>query len=88
MDLVSGDWVVIATGRARRPETFKKEKRASEEVSKKACPFCKIDSKEIPALVFSQGRKVHFKAGKTPKDWTTIVIPNKFPAFLWRENGG
>ena len=82
MDLVSGDWVVIATGRARRPETFKKEKRTSEKVSKKTCPFCKIDSKEIPTLIFSQGRKVHFKEGKTPKDWTTIVIPNKFPAFL------
>ena len=26
-DTVSRDWVVIATGRARRPETFKKEKR-------------------------------------------------------------
>ncbi len=82
MDLVSGDWVVIATGRARRPETFKKEKRTSEEVSKKTCPFCKIDSQEIPTLVFSQGRKIPFKIGKIPEDWTTIVIPNKFPAFL------
>lgn len=82
MDLVSGDWVVIATGRARRPETFKKEKKTSEKASKKACPFCKIDSKEIPTLVFFQGKKIHFKAGKTLKDWTTIVIPNKFPAFL------
>ena len=26
-DLASGDWVVIATGRAKRPESFKKEKR-------------------------------------------------------------
>jgi UDPglucose--hexose-1-phosphate uridylyltransferase len=82
MDLVSGDWVVIATGRARRPETFKKEKRTSEKVSKKTCPFCKIDSKVMPTLIFSQGRKIHFKTGKTLKDWTTIVIPNKFPAFL------
>ena len=29
-DLVSGDWVVIATGRARRPETFKKDKKIIE----------------------------------------------------------
>ena len=82
MELVSRDWVVIATGRARRPETFKKEKRTSEKVSKKTCPFCKINSKETPTLIFSQGRKIHFKAGKISKDWTTIVIPNKFPAFL------
>ncbi len=42
MDLVSGDWVVIATGRAKKPEDFKKEKRILEKTSKKDCPFCKI----------------------------------------------
>ncbi len=84
MDLVSGDWVVIATGRARRPETFKKETRLRQGFGgqERTCPFCKIDSKEMPTLIFSQGRKIHFKAGKIPKDWTTVVIPNKFPAFL------
>ncbi len=82
MDLVSEDWVVIATGRARRPETFKKEKRTSEKVSKKTCPFCKINGKERPSLVFSHGKKVLFKTGEMPKGWTTLVVPNKFPAFL------
>jgi len=83
MDLVSQDWVVIATGRARRPETFRKEKRASEEVLKKTCPFCKISTQETPTLVFSQGKKIPFKEGnKIPKGWTVIVVPNKFPAFL------
>jgi len=59
MDLASQDWVVIATGRARKPETFKREKRVSQESSKRACPFCKIS-----------------------KNRSTVVIPNKFPAFL------
>ena len=36
-DLVGHDWVVIATGRAKRPETFKKEKRQAEEVSPGQC---------------------------------------------------
>ncbi len=40
MDLVSNDWVIIATGRARRPETFTKEKRIKDVVSSKDCPFC------------------------------------------------
>lgn len=83
LDLVSGDWVVIATGRAKRPEMFKKEKRIKETLPKKLCPFCKIETQLPPVLIFSQGKKIPYKKGdKIPKNWTTIVIPNKFPAFL------
>ncbi len=80
-DLISKDWVVIATGRARRPETFKKEKRKTEELSSQKCPFCKIATQEAPTLIFSNGRKVSLKQG-IPKNWTTISIPNKYPAFI------
>lgn len=80
-DLVSRDWVVIATGRARRPETFKKERRKTEELSSQKCPFCKIATQETPTLIFSNGRKVSLKRG-IPKNWTTISIPNKYPAFI------
>lgn len=65
-DLISKDWVVIATGRARRPETFKKEKRKVEEIPQEKCPFCKIKGQEKPVLVYPN----------------TIVIPNKYPAFI------
>lgn len=82
-DLVSKDWVVIATGRAKRPETFKKERRLVEKVPKKLCPFCRITDQEIPTLTFVKGKKVVLKSGdRTPKDWTTISVPNKYPAFL------
>jgi len=70
-DLISKDWVVIATGRARRPETFKKERRKIEEVPKEKCPFCQPEILEEAILI-----------KKEPKNWTTIVVPNKFPAFL------
>lgn len=80
-DLVSKDWVVIATGRAKRPETFKKNKRLKEGLSQKECPFCRINSQEKPTLIFSQGKKVSLK-NNIPKDWTTLVIPNKYPAFI------
>lgn len=80
-DLVSKDWIVIATGRARRPETFKKEKRKSIEVAKKDCPFCQLDTQEKPTLIFVNGKKVPLSQG-IPKNWTTIVVPNKFPAFI------
>jgi UDPglucose--hexose-1-phosphate uridylyltransferase len=64
-DLISKDWVVIATGRARRPETFKKEKRVKEETAKAKCPFCHLGRDEKPTLSLPN----------------TIVVPNKYPAF-------
>jgi UDPglucose--hexose-1-phosphate uridylyltransferase len=64
-DLVSRDWVVIATGRARRPETFRKDKRMKDEVPRKKCPFCNLKRVLKPILVLPN----------------TIVIPNKYPAF-------
>ena len=51
MDLISGDWVVIATGRAKKPGAFKKETRVKKEFSKKDCPFCKIIGKNTVIVV-------------------------------------
>jgi len=106
LDLVSQDWVIIATGRAKRPETFKKDKKDKKEVLKKDCPFCLITGQEKPVLIFSQGKKIDFSAKekifknrapleisaknknaakvskKSLTGWTTIVVPNKYPAFL------
>ncbi|TFG35794.1 MAG: DUF4931 domain-containing protein, partial [Parcubacteria group bacterium] len=79
-DLASKDWVVIATGRARRPETFKKEKRQKGLLSPKNCPFCHIETQERPVLTLVNGKECF--CGENPKDWTTIVIPNKYPAFI------
>lgn len=79
-DLISKDWVVIATGRAKRPKDFKKERKKIEVASKKECPFCKISSQKTPTLIFNKGRKV--VTNKIPKQWTVVVIPNKYPAFI------
>jgi UDPglucose--hexose-1-phosphate uridylyltransferase len=81
LDLISKDWVVIATGRAKRPEAFKKERKPEIKVAKKDCPFCNIETQEKPVLIFSNGKKKELD-NKIPQDWTTVVIPNKFPAFL------
>jgi UDPglucose--hexose-1-phosphate uridylyltransferase len=80
-DIVSKDWVVIATGRARRPETFKKEKRKTIEAPQKDCPFCHLESQAKPTLIFSHGKKIENHKG-IPKNWTLVVIPNKYPAVL------
>ena len=76
-DIVSDDWVVIATGRAKRPDDFiKKEPKKKEK--KKICHFCDILKNEKPILVFSKGEKIE----NPPYDhWTTCVVANKYPAF-------
>ncbi|OGZ18788.1 MAG: galactose-1-phosphate uridylyltransferase [Candidatus Nealsonbacteria bacterium RBG_13_42_11] len=79
LDLISKDWVVIATGRAKKPEAFKREKH-KKEISKKPCPFCRIEGQEKPVLIYDKGKKI--KGNDIPKNWTTIVFPNKYPAFL------
>ncbi|MBU4274667.1 galactose-1-phosphate uridylyltransferase [Patescibacteria group bacterium] len=81
MDIVSNNWVVIATGRAKRPETFKRKKTDRKQIPPKNCPFCKIETQEKPTLIFSNGKKITGNK-KVPKNWTTIVIPNKYPAFI------
>ena len=82
-DLISRDWVVIATGRGKKPEMFKKEKRTKVKIPKKLCPFCNIETQGKPLLIYSRGKKIPFKKNdKIPKDWTTIVIPNKYPPLL------
>lgn len=78
-DIVSKDWVVIATGRARRPETFKKEKREIKEDPRETCPFCNMKDQEKPTLVSVKGKRMD-NLSSIPEDWTLIVIPNKFPA--------
>ena len=83
LDLVSKNWVIIATGRAKRPEAFKKEKPAKEKASKKTCPFCRITTQNEPTLITAKGKKFSFKSWKEiPENWTIIVIPNKYPAFM------
>ena len=81
-DLVSKDWVIIATGRGKKPEAFKAKKRIKKKVLKKDCPFCNIETQEAPTLAYFRGRRVVLKKGEFPKKWSTIVIPNKYPALL------
>lgn len=71
MDLVSDDWVVIATGRARRPESFAKQQRNKETVPVRKCPFCKPNILE----------KSIAKVNRPDKSWFVVSIPNDFPAF-------
>lgn len=78
-DSLSKDWVIVATGRGKRPETFKREKRKKFIPSRKTCPFCHVEG-EKPISIFIKGKKI--KTTKIPKNWTTVVVPNKYPALV------
>jgi UDPglucose--hexose-1-phosphate uridylyltransferase len=80
-DLISKDWVVIAAKRGLRPGAFKVKKRKKMKAPKSTCPFCHIETQKKPTLFFSEGKKLSFSMG-IPKNWTTIVIPNKYPAVF------
>ena len=89
--LISGDWVVIATGRAQRPETFKREKRIIKTIPKKDCFFCNIENQLPPLLIAAKGTIKNYAYNdenrqkiKIPKDWEIVVIPNKYPAFVMK----
>lgn len=80
-DLVSGDWVVIATGRAKRPHEFLKKKHKPFEQSKESCPFEKLHGNAL--VVYSDDLNYENRprpAGRSYK-WWVQVIPNKYPAF-------
>jgi len=55
-DLVGQDWVLIATGRAKKPELYKREAVAGERLAVKRdqCPFCNIEGQEKPVLAFNK----------------------------------
>ena len=73
-DLVTGDWVVIATSRAKRPEEFAAQKRAEIiESTDKPCLFCRPEEsgQEKDTLIYV----------RADNDWSLRVFPNKYPAF-------
>ncbi len=72
-DIVSGDWVVIATGRARRPHEFLKQKRPRFDQPKKTCPFENLPEQVLSFYALHDGQE--------KDNWWVEVVPNKYPAF-------
>ncbi|MCX8110280.1 MAG: galactose-1-phosphate uridylyltransferase [Syntrophorhabdaceae bacterium] len=70
---ITGDWVIIATERAKRPEDFhcKRETKEVPAYSEK-CPFCPGNESKTPDETF-----------RVEKDgaWSVRSVPNKFSAL-------
>jgi UDPglucose--hexose-1-phosphate uridylyltransferase len=74
-DPIVGRWVIIATERAKRPITARKEPPADDG---SPCPFCAGREGETPHEILSYRER-----GTRPneKGWRVRVVPNKFPAL-------
>lgn len=75
-DLVSGDWIIIAPERQKRPHDFALRTEKREISSPEECPFEDLErtGNWPPILSYPSGR-----------NWKVILIPNKYPALTHRE---
>lgn len=78
-DIITGEWVIIATERAKRPENFKSSPDIKK-IASEVCPFCTGNEQMTPSEVFSID-SISNRKPDTP-DWKIRVVPNKFPALL------
>jgi UDPglucose--hexose-1-phosphate uridylyltransferase len=72
-DIVSGDWIILATGRASRPKFLDEKKKVRKKTPKSKCPFedLKTDGNWPPILSYPD-----------PEHWEIALIPNKYPAVV------
>lgn len=77
-DPILGRWVIIATERSKRPDSFgeKKEGPSEDEIAK--CPFCGGRETQTPPEIYSL-RNPDTKPNEP--GWRVRVVPNKFPAL-------
>lgn len=75
-DPILGRWVIIATERSRRPDSFTQGREAVEDDRDK-CPFCMGREKMTPPEIFALRNP-----GTNPNEpgWRVRVVPNKYPA--------
>lgn len=82
-DPITEDWVVIATGRGKRPDDFAKGRVRSVFDARKVpkykddCPFCNLGK-------FPQEPDV-LRLPDDPEAWQVHIFANKFPAFHPRD---
>jgi UDPglucose--hexose-1-phosphate uridylyltransferase len=71
-DIVTGDWVIIATARAKRPHEYASFRREKDTIGQEGCLF------EHPEQTGQEKDVLIYNAGK--HDWSLRVFPNKYPA--------
>ena len=74
-DPITGRWVIIATGRAKRPSDFTRV--SVPPPSGGICPFCRGNEQKTPPEVLAY----RANGAANTSDWTLRVVPSKFPAL-------
>lgn len=75
-DPVTGRWVIISTGRRKRPNDFRIEKSTT--LAGDYCPFCAGREDMTPPEVLAYRNS---GGGPNSPGWDVRVVPNKFPAL-------
>lgn len=70
-DIVTGDWVAIATGRAKRPDEFTQARRIAPDDDNDPFENPEESGQEKDVLIYR----------RDDGDWSLRVFPNKYPAF-------
>ena len=71
-DLISGDWVLLAPGRASRPKFLDTKRKPRKPTPKDKCPFENLQK---------SGNWPPILALPDEKNWQVVVLPNKYPAI-------
>lgn len=74
-DPITGRWVIVATGRAKRPSDFCREPVTP--FGTGFCPFCYGAEQKTPPEVLA----FRPSGGANQPGWTLRVVPNKFPVL-------
>ncbi|RJR36012.1 MAG: galactose-1-phosphate uridylyltransferase [Desulfobacteraceae bacterium] len=72
----TGQWVIIAPGRGKRPHDHRRAGGGEELLPEKesGCPFCPGNEEMLPSVILELG-------SPTDDGWQIRVVPNKFPAL-------
>lgn len=76
-DPILGRWVIIATERSKRPQSYRVEKTTSYTKPEK-CPFCEGHESMTPPEVYAVRSDISKPNAPT---WKVRVVPNKYPAL-------
>jgi UDPglucose--hexose-1-phosphate uridylyltransferase len=74
-DPLTGDWVIVAPGRSRRPQPSREAGAGSTNPQwQPGCPFCPGNEDQTPTVLL--------RLPETGEPWTVRVVPNLYPAVL------
>jgi len=77
-DPITGEWVIIASERAKRPSDFALHSPGREEQEGATCPFCPGNEGMTPPEIMAFR---HPGSQRNAPGWWVRVVPNKFPAL-------